>query len=227
MLKFLKGLTLPPLARKVRRERLTYLSVEKLASLSAEVKAVKDRGVVGSFMEFGIALGGSAIYLAQEAGPRGFSGYDVFGMIPPPGDNDEVDSKSRYERIASGEAKGLGGDKYYGYENGLYDKVVASFARLGVPVDGATVRLFKGLFQDTLRLNPDDRVALAHIDCDWYDPVKFCVESVAPHLSRGGVMIIDDYNDYAGCRKAIDEIVAARTDLRLKKTSPHAVLEKT
>lgn len=226
MRKLLKSLLLPSLARRVRSEKLTYLSVEKLSSLAAEIKDVKNRAIEGRFMEFGIALGGSAIFLAAEAGARGFDGFDVFGMIPPPGEKDEADSRTRYETISSGAAKGLGGAKYYGYEEDLFAKVCASFARYGQPVDGARVRLFKGLFEDTLRLAPSDRIALAHIDCDWYDPVKYCVETLAPSLPPGGVLVIDDYNDYVGCRKAIDEILVARADLRLTKTQPHAILRK-
>jgi asparagine synthase (glutamine-hydrolysing) len=225
-MKLLKTLMLPATARKVRRERLTYLSPDKLASLAAAVRRVKKEGVAGSFLEFGVALGGSAIYLAQEAGERGFTGYDVFGMIPPPGEKDERDSQERYARIASGAAKGLGGDTYYGYEDDLLTKVKAAFARYGVPADGTRVRLLKGLFQDTLSLGPDEAVAFAHIDCDWYDPVLFCITRIAPHLSVGGAMAIDDYNDYAGCKKAVHEALDAHPELRLIQTQPHAILTR-
>ncbi|WP_352750147.1 hypothetical protein [Mesorhizobium sp. M0701] len=46
--------------------------------------------VPGDFIEYGIALGGSAIYIASELdGDRHFHGYDVFGMIPSPTEQDD------------------------------------------------------------------------------------------------------------------------------------------
>jgi len=57
--------------------------------------------------------------------------------------------------------------------------------------------------QDTLRV--DEPVAFAHVDVDWYEPVKTCLERIVPRLSRGGALVLDDYNDWSGCRKATDE----------------------
>ena len=46
-------------------------------------------------MEYGVALGGSAVYLASEGyDRRRFQGYDVFGMIPEPGEQDDEKSKA-------------------------------------------------------------------------------------------------------------------------------------
>jgi asparagine synthase (glutamine-hydrolysing) len=53
---------------------------------------------------------------------------------------------------------------------------------------------------------------LAHIDADWYEPVKTCVERIEPHLSPGGVLVIDDYGHWSGCRKAVDEYFADKRD---------------
>ena len=72
------------------------------------------------------ALGGTAIVIASAL-PEGarFAGYDVFGMIPPPtSDKDDEKSRARYSVIASGEARGLGGARYYGYEEDLLAKAV-------------------------------------------------------------------------------------------------------
>lgn len=79
-------MAVPDIAQRVVAERLTYLSAAKLESLFACVRSVKQSGVVGDFLEFGVALGGSAICLASELDPsRRFVGFDLFGMIPPVG----------------------------------------------------------------------------------------------------------------------------------------------
>lgn len=167
---------LPPTARAVRRERLTYLSPRKIRRIEESVSKVLKQGTPGDVLEFGVALGGSAIILAQHAANEGrrFHGFDVFGMIPPPiSDKDDAKSKQRYEVIASGQSKGIRGETYYGYRQYLLDEVRSSFARHGVPVNDSTIVLHKGLFEESWPGYDGKTIAFAHIDCDWYDQVKF------------------------------------------------------
>ena len=49
--------------------------------------------------------------------------YDVFGMIPPPGERDGADVHQRYATIAAGASKGIGGETYYGYRDDLLAEV--------------------------------------------------------------------------------------------------------
>jgi O-methyltransferase len=223
----LNRLRLPAVAREVKRQRLTYLSDAKFLSLRQVVREIARKGIPGDFVEYGIALGGSAVYLVSETGARRhFRGYDVFAMIPAPGERDDDTSKRRYEVIRSGQSKGIGGDPYYGYQQDLFGRVCKTFESFGYPVDGVKVVLHRGLFEQTVRFAPTDQVALAHIDCDWYDPVRLCLERTADVLPRGGFLILDDYNDYGGCRKAADEFLAADPRFELVRTLPHAVLRR-
>jgi len=223
----LNRIKLPPVAREVRRRHLTYLSDAKFLSLRDAVRQVKRGNVAGDFAEFGVALGGSAIYLASELEDgRRLRGYDVFGMIPPPGERDDEKSKERYEIIRSGRSEGLGGDVYYGYQEDLFGRVCETFRTFGYPVDGSRIVLQAGLFEQTVGFGAEDRLALVHIDCDWHDPVTFCLERTAPVLSHGGMMILDDYNDYGGCRRAADAFIADNPAFELVRTEPHAVIRK-
>jgi asparagine synthase (glutamine-hydrolysing) len=202
-------------ANRVRKERLTYLVPQKLLRIEQALRRVRDKRVAGDFLEFGVALGGSSIVIASEARAqqRRFAGFDVFAMIPPPtSDKDDARSKERYAVIAGGNSKGIGGDQYYGYRSDLYSEVVAAFRRFGLAVDGEQVALWKGLFEDTWPQRQPRPVAFAHIDCDWYDPVKFCLDAAAAQLSPGGILMLDDYHDYGGCRIAVEEFRAARPD---------------
>jgi asparagine synthase (glutamine-hydrolysing) len=199
-------------ARAVVKDKLTYLRPEKLRRI---LRALREtRRVPGDVLEFGVALGGSGVMLASHMGPtRKFHGFDVFGMIPPPtSDKDDAASKRRYETIQSGQSKGIEGGEYYGYRDDLLSDVKAAFSRHGTPVDGAKVSLHQGLFEDTWPTVEVGSISLVHIDCDWYDPVKYCLGVCADKLSDGGLMVIDDYYDWAGCRAAVDEFVAERKD---------------
>lgn len=196
-----------PTIQKIKEGKLTYLKTSALKDLSDAVDTIEREHIDGDIIEAGCALGGSSILICKHKKPeRKLLSYDVFGMIPPPSDNDENDVHKRYEVIKSGESDGIAGDKYYGYEENLYDKVKNNFKAYGIDLDTYNVSLVKGLFEDTLK--PDAPIALAHIDCDWYDSVMVCLESIYPQLVKNGVIVIDDYYAYSGCRKAVDDFFA-------------------
>jgi O-methyltransferase len=212
-------------ARSVLAERLTYLTPERF--LRIEGAARKTLHVPGDIVEFGVALGGSAIVLASHANSnKRFYGLDVFDMIPEPSsEKDDAKSKARYEIIKSGQSEGLGGAPYYGYRKDLLEDVKASFAKHGLAVDGDRIQLHKGLFHDTFPAIGVDEVALAHVDCDWYDPVAYCLAQLSNRMSSGGLIVIDDYNDYGGCRTAVDEFLRANPSFRFEP-GPNPILRR-
>ena len=198
---------------RVRAEHLTLLQPTPLAELGHAMLDTELRGLEGLVVECGTARGGSAIVLASAKAPeRVMKVYDVFGMIPPPTDRDGEDVHDRYRTIVEGRAQGVAGETYYGYRDSLYEEVEASFARLGVPVDEAHVSLVKGLFQDTI--TGDEPVALAHLDGDWYESTRTCLERIGPRVVSGGRLVIDDYFSWSGCRDAVDEFVASTPGFR-------------
>lgn len=219
---------LSPTARQVRRERLTYLNVFKLRRLETAVRELERDEVAGDFLEFGVALGGSSIILARHAASqgRGFHGFDVFATIPPPtSDKDDAKSKRRYDVIQSGNSTGIGSDQYYGYKDNLFDEVSAAFERHGLPVDGKRVCLHQGLFERTWPVAGVTSASLVHIDCDWYDPVAYCLQAVANLVAPGGLIVLDDYHDYGGARTAVDEFLGRRPDFSLQR-GPNPFLRK-
>ncbi|MGH7767495.1 MAG: TylF/MycF/NovP-related O-methyltransferase [Candidatus Binatia bacterium] len=201
----------PPIVRAVRAESLTYLEEAALNDLFESVRALEQNGTGGILIEAGCAWGGSAIVIAAaKSEKRLFYVFDVFGMIPPPSEQDGIDVRRRYREIKNGKSAGIGGGKYYGYEENLFDKVTENFRRHGVPVGTKNIHLVRGLFQDTLHI--DEPVALAHIDGDWYESVRTCLERIEPHLVPGGALVVDDYDAWSGCRKAVDEYFAGKKD---------------
>lgn len=213
-------------SQQVREHKITYLTPKKIHNLEQCINDVARRKVDGLFIEAGVALGGSAIIIASLM-PEGryFRGFDVFEMIPPPSDNDDEKAISRYQIIASGQSQGIGGDTYYGYMNDLYSRVVENFHAFGIQVDGVRVSLHRGLFEDTMHFAVTDKVALAHIDCDWYEPVMTSLERIHPVLRECGYIIVDDYNDYGGCRRAVDEFLESHADLHVIRDDSNLVLQ--
>lgn len=198
------------LVARIRSRNLTYLSDRKLGSIAQTCRAIEAAGVGGVYIEAGCALGGSSILIASlKSRAREFRVYDVFGMIPPPTREDTRDVHERYRTIVEGKAVGIKQDRYYGYEADLYEKVQGNLASFGIDCEVQRVSLIKGLLQDTLRV--EGPVAFAHIDVDWYEPVKTCLERIWPQVAPGGSLILDDYHDWGGCRKAADEYLRGIT----------------
>ena len=208
---------------RAREEHLTYLKPDNLRELAARVLEVEKRGLPGLVIEAGTARGGSAIVMAAAKAPeRPMKVYDVFGMIPPPSDQDGEDVHERYAKITAGDARGPGGEQYYGYRDDLYAEVDQSFGRLGVPTGERNVDLVKGLFEDTIDI--DEPVAIAHLDGDWYESTMTCLTRIAPHVVPGGRIVFDDYYHWSGCRTAVDEYFKDRDGFRLEHGSRlHAV----
>lgn len=195
--------------RYVRNKKLTFLGPGALADLALAVNDVERKNVCGSIIEAGAALGGSSILIAAtKQSQRILQIYDTFEMIPAPTIQDGSDAHLRYETIRLGKAKGFHDDPYYGYQENLLERVKNSFSEIGFPIERNNIQMVKGLIEDTMNIK--DSVALAHIDCDWYSPVRVCLEQIVPHLSPGGRIIVDDYYHWSGARKAVDEYFARR-----------------
>ncbi len=192
------------LISSIRSQNLTYLSENRLASLAKTCRSIEETNLPGIFLEAGCALGGSAILLASiKKTERPLWLYDVFGQIPPPTAEDLKIIHNRYKIISEGKADGIGGEKYYGISDDLYEVVIANLERNGISYKELSISLIKGLVQDTMKI--DQPVAFAHIDVDWYEPVKVCFTRVFPNLVVGGSIIVDDYHYWDGCKKATDE----------------------
>ena len=213
------------LPARVIDAHLTYLTEPKLTGLIDLIVSLDANGVPGDLVECGIALGGSAICIASHlTGDRNFFGFDNFDVIPPP---DEIDGESpnlRYEIIKSGESKGIAGEPYYGYVEDRLAVVARNFETFGLILDDRRIKLVKGLFDTTMQEHLSRPIALAHIDCDWYQPVKYCLDVIYPLLSDGGFIVVDDYLRWEGCTAAVTAFCSEHRHLRLSPYDTYAVL---
>jgi asparagine synthase (glutamine-hydrolysing) len=201
------------LIRTVHKKGYTYLDAEALYGLADEIRYVDEHHIEGILIETGVAGGGSSIVAAKHKDvSRTLKLYDSYEGMPKPSEGDGADVHRRYEVIASGQSKGLAGNIYYGYEKDLLATVKKRFSEFEIEPDKERIEFIKGYYEQTLAGQVNEPVAFAHIDCDWYESVKTVLENIAPYLSLDGRLIIDDYNAYSGCRKAVDEFFADKKD---------------
>lgn len=205
---------------EVRERRLTFLSPENLVDLARVVVDADRNNLQGGLIEAGTALGGSAIVLARsKKAERPMWVFDGFGLIPPPSSKDGPDVHARYEEIVSGQSRGIDDDVYYGYRDDLLSEVTANFHSFGVDPEEDAVTFVKGYYEETIPGAVTFPVAVAHLDCDWYDSLMICLREIEPRLVVGGRFVIDDYYSWSGCTRAIDEFFAGRNNYRWQHES--------
>lgn len=86
------------------------------------------------------------------------------------------------------------------------------------------VRFVPGPYDRTLA--PEGPLALAHVDCGEYGPMRVLLELLAPRLVSGGHLIIDDYRTREECRRAVDDHFRGKGGFRLVRKSRLHVIRK-
>jgi O-methyltransferase len=165
----------------------------RLVSLFRLTREVMRDGVPGDLVECGVALGGTVglIGVASRRSTKHVWLYDTFAGLPAPEDVD-----------------GSAAPEYVGMFRGTLDDVRGRLRAMNV-ADSRT-HLVQGLFEDTLPRAEVGQIALLHIDGDWYRSVLTCLEELYDHVAPGGVVVLDDYGYWPGCRIATDEFLASR-----------------
>jgi len=66
-----------------------------------------------------------------------------------------------------------------------------------------------GWFENTLpKVAPAiSKIALLRLDGDWYESTRVCLQYLYSKVVHGGVVVVDDYGHWEGCRKAVDEFL--------------------
>lgn len=186
----------------------TMLPYETLYSLWNAVRSVVARDIPGCAVECGVAKGGSGALIGRallefDANRRMFC-FDTFEGLPPPTSGDPD-----YERAVD----------WTGKCGGTVEEVDALFRRVGL----TNYHLIKGKFQETLSATNTDLISVLHLDGDWYDSTKSCLDNLWDRVAEGGIVQIDDYGAWQGCQRAVDEFFGTRNiDVRLYYVNPTA-----
>jgi hypothetical protein len=172
------------------------LPAARLLTLERSIRRVVRRNIPGDIVECGVAQGGSsallALWLRRLNSDKKIYAFDTFEGLPAPNLNDPDYSRA---------------EKWTGKCRGDLADVSSLFDSLGV-LDRAV--FVKGKFEDTLAGSNVSAISLLHMDADWYDSTLQILENLWDRVSPGGIVQIDDYGTWQGCRKAVDEFFAKR-----------------
>jgi O-methyltransferase len=184
---------------------------ERRAAMVEACRKIDADGIPGDVVECGVWRGGNIIIARKVCPDRVCWLYDTFtGMTQPTA----VDGQKAVDRWAVNQAEGRGWCKR------SLDHVRTSLRETDV-YDEAKLRFVAGKVEETLRdpVNLPDRIALLRLDTDWHSSTKAELEILYPRLSSGGVLIIDDYGHWQGCRKAVDEFFPMTKWVRIDYTA--------
>lgn len=183
-------------AHKMKNGGFSMIPVSRLVSLSGVAGQVA--GLSGALVECGAWNGGSAAVLASAAYRSGRHVwlFDSWDGLPQPGERDSEQAHAKYE---SRDGKLCVGDM---------SKPARAFAEAGITDN--VLHLRRGWFEDTLDKAASEigGIAILHIDADWYASVKKCLQALYPLVVSGGLVILDDYGHWQGCRQAVDDYFA-------------------
>jgi hypothetical protein len=171
-------------------------------SLVHEAKYVRNlelvhgfRNIRGCVVECGVWRGGMMAGIADLLGEdRDYFLFDSFQGMPP--------------------AREIDGPAALAWETNTdspvyYDNCVASEDEAAATMKRSRakrVSLVKGWFSDTVpTFKPPSEIAVLRLDGDWYDSTRVCLEHLVPFVADHGVVIIDDYYEFDGCARAVNE----------------------
>jgi hypothetical protein len=173
----------------------TMIGLARLENIQFCVEIIIKENIPGDFLEAGVWRGGACIFLrailqAYQIKDRTVWAADSFAGLPPP-------NPALYPHDA-----GLNLHQFPQLAVSL-DKVKFYFSRYGLLDD--QVRFLPGWFRDTLPRAPITRLALLRIDADLYESTMDVLKHLYFKVVPGGFVIIDDYQDIAACRHAVED----------------------
>ncbi len=189
-----------------RNTMTTPIRCKKLWDLCSDVLRAQ---VPGDFVECGVWRGGSAGIMAQvlmkydSSGARNLHLFDSFEGLPEPTEEDGQQAADYSGGVNSGALKSV-----HQCEAGIEIVRELLLQKLGFPEP--RIKFHQGWFQETIPILGEEpkSIAVLRLDGDWYDSTKVCLDHLYDRVPKGGIIILDDYFAWEGCKKATDEFRA-------------------
>ncbi|MFM2374275.1 MAG: hypothetical protein RLZZ234_270 [Candidatus Parcubacteria bacterium] len=169
-------------------------------------KYVLAHNIQGDIVECGVWRGGVSMVVAsvlKEAGStKQMYLYDTYeGMSVPTEHDKRYDGMDAAGRFNSW--KRDNGESAWCYAS--LEEVTHNMETIGYP----HVTYVRGKVEDTIPHTMPQSIAILRLDTDWYESTKHELEHLFPLLVPGGVLVLDDYGQWEGAKKAYDEYAKA------------------
>ena len=183
----------------------TMTSTERISALIDAVDYVCDKRIPGDIVECGVWRGGSMMAVAstlkfRNSIDRDLWLFDTFEGMSAPESRDIDHSGHAAKELLNSQSRE---DPSSIWCQCNLEEVQKNLLKVGYPK--SQLRFVKGPVENTIPGSMPDKISLLRLDTDWYQSTKHELVHLFPKLSDGGVLIIDDYGHWQGCREAVDE----------------------
>jgi O-methyltransferase len=168
------------------------------------------RDISGALVECGVWRGGSVLAMIltlQELGvaDRDIHLYDTFEGMTEPTEQDvsDLDGSAVETWARATEVGQRPWSEVFGAER--FDEAGVRRMLLSTGYPEERLHLVRGPVEQTLPAHAPEQLALLRLDTDWYESTRHELVHLYPRLADGGVLLIDDYGHWQGCRQAVDE----------------------
>jgi len=188
----------------------TMVSTERLLQNIKSIDHVETNSILGDIVEIGVWKGGSMLAMIQQyesygKNERHFHLYDTFTGMTPPSEHDKDMNGTLAQHL-------LG---HPGVKAECSLDIVKSVLSKHVRYDSTQIHYHKG---DILKNTEyPDTIAVLRLDTDFYDSTKHELEHFYPRVSPGGIVMIDDYGHWQGCRTAVDEFLQKHKNIHVNQ----------
>ena len=184
----------------------TLIPLQAMYALYQAGSYVAKAGIAGDFVECGVWKGGSSMivalaFLELSNASRKLYLYDTYAGMPETGRHDaEVgDSPFQFAMNLSTQLRGGHSGVFYA----SLEEVHRNMQSTGYPEEH--MFFVKGMVEETIPGWIPEQISLLHLDSDLYQSTYHELTHLYPRLTKGGVLIIDDYGSWKGSRKATDQ----------------------
>ncbi len=183
----------------------TMTSVERMHALYQSVYWLINNNIVGDFVECGVWKGGNPMMIAKILQAEGISNrkiflYDTFeGMSEPTAKDKNYKGNDAGNMMKTSRKEQA--DSVWCYSP--LEEVQKNMRLIDYP--GDLIVYVKGKVEDTIPKVMPEKIALLRLDTDWYESTYHELTYLYPLLVEKGILIIDDYGYWEGCRKATDQ----------------------
>jgi len=190
--------------------KFSLTGYDRLFCLIRAIEHINHNNLEGDFVECGVWKGGNLILFQKmierlNLKNKKIYGYDTFeGMSEPTDfDADTFMGGLKAKEHMNLQPKDINVDNIHAYAP--LDMVKSIYS--GNTDKNNNLTLVKGKVEDTLKdpKNVPEKISILRLDTDWYESTKVELEILYPRLIKNGILIIDDYGEWSGSRKATDE----------------------
>ena len=186
-----------------RCEPYTMTSIERMYALYKATRYIAQHNIPGDFVECGVWKGGSLMLCALTLIVCGDTRrkiylYDTYAGPSQPTEMD-VDILNL---VALENWRKMIRKKINEWGVVSLEEVEKNMISTNYPRENLIFA--KGKVEEKIPATIPDKIALLRLDTDWYESTYHELVHLFPRLFPGGVIIIDDYGEWKGCRAAVD-----------------------